>query len=246
MTKDRLKSYSYSSLKEMARKEGIINYQNLPLEKLVEAVIEALEENRNDRIISNSIIIRGEEKKFDIFRDEEIESQDINEYSIPESYNETKIHIMLVEPLLAYAYWDLCEKDRLVYSNTVKQGKLMLRVHEKSNEDRIEDENIPDFFDIPVRLKDENWYINLPSHNSTYYIELILYMYGEERILCSSNKITGPPRTMEDIKTCQDCLSEDFLVLSGFYDFTDEPSDNSIPQRIISFLDNKYLIDTEN
>ncbi len=244
MTKDRLQSLSYAYLKEMARKEGIINYQNLPMEKLIEAVIEALEEDRNERIVSNNIVIRGEEKKYDIFRDEELESPDVNEYSIPETYNETKIHIMLIEPLLAYAYWDLSEKDRLVYSNTLKPGKLLLRVHEKACV-KCNEDNLPDFFDIPVRIKDENWYINLPSHNSSYYIELILFMYGEEKILCTSNTITSPAKTVEDIKAGDDFISEDLLLLTGFYDFDEESSDNRIPQRIISFLDNKYLTETE-
>ncbi|MCL2705770.1 MAG: hypothetical protein FWE72_06135, partial [Spirochaetaceae bacterium] len=63
MTRDRLKSLSYSSLKEIARREGIANYQNLPIGKLIESVIEALEENRNERIVLDNIIIRGEEKK---------------------------------------------------------------------------------------------------------------------------------------------------------------------------------------
>ena len=93
MTKDRLQSLSYSSLKELAKKEGILNYQNLSMEKLIEAVVEALEEDRSERIVSNNVIIRGEEKKFDIFRDEEIESQDPSAWSIPEIYKIGRAHV---------------------------------------------------------------------------------------------------------------------------------------------------------
>lgn len=245
MTKDRLQSLSYSSLKELAKKEGILNYQNLSMEKLIEAVVEALEEDRSERIVSNNVIIRGEEKKFDIFRDEEIESQDPSAWSIPEIYNETKIHLMLVEPLLAYTYWELSEKDKLVYSNTAKPGKLLLRVHEKSCH-KCEEENMPDFFDIPVRLKDENWYINLPSNNSSYYIDLILFMYGEEKILSTSNTVTSPEKVFEDLRNCPDCISEEILLLTGFYDFDSNSQQKNIPQRIISFLEDKYLGDTYN
>ena len=244
MTKDRLQSLSYSSLKEMAKHHGISNYQTLTMEKLIEAVIEALEEDRSERIVSNNIVIRGEEKKYDIFRDEEIESQDIKEYIIPETYNETKIHIMLVEPLLAYAYWDLSEKDRLVYSNTIKPGKLLLRVHEISSENK-NGEQLPDFFDIPIRIKDSDWYINLPSNNSSYCIDLILFMYGEEKILCTSNTVTSPAKTIENFKSCPDFINEDIQLLSGFYDFDKDSHDDMIPQRIISFIDNKYLSQTE-
>jgi len=246
MTRDRLKSLSYSSLKEIAKREGIVNYQNLPVGKLIEAVIEALEENKNERITLDNVIIRGEEKKYDIFRDEEIVSQDIADYPIPETYNESKVHLMLVEPLLAYAYWDFSEKDRIVYANTTKQEKLFLRVYEEVQDK--EEKNSPIFFDIPIKIKDDNWYINLPHKNACYYIKIILFMYGEEKILSTSNVITSPIKTIEDVNTDYALINDDILLLTGFYKFDYDMSQdtNTIPQRIISFTDDKYLNDNEN
>ena len=233
MTKDRLQSLPLSSLKEIARKKGISDYQNLHREKLIDIVIEALEEDRNERIILNNMAIRGEEKKYDIFRDEEIESQDTREYEIPSSYNETKIHLIMIDPLLAYAYWEMSDKDRASYNETAKPGKLFLRVHEISCI-VCEENDLPDFFDIPVRIDDNSWYINLPSNNSKYYIDLIQFMYGEEKILTTSNIISSPSRTIENI-------DEDLLLLTGIYDFKDDSFDDKIPQRIISMLSDKYL-----
>ena len=241
MTRDRLQSLSYSSLKEMAKREGIANYKNLPIGRLIETLIEALEEERNERITLDSIIIRGEEKKYDIFRDEEIESQDTADYSIPETYNETKVHLMLIEPLLAYAYWDFSEKDRIIYGNTTKHEKLILRVYEELHEEG--EEKSPNFFDIPVKIKDENWYINLPHKNAGYYIKIILFMGGEEKILCASNVITSPAKTIEDGKREYAHTNEDILLLTGIYNFDEDASQDSIPQRIISFSDDKYLND---
>ena len=246
MTRDRLQSLSYSALKEIAKKEGIVNYQNLPIGKLIEAVVEAIEEDKNEKITSDNIIIRGEEKKYDIFRDEEIVSQDIADYTIPETYNESKVHLMLVEPLLAYAYWDFSEKDRMIYANTTKQEKLFLRVFEEFNEK--EEKNSSNFFDIPIKIKDDNWYINLPLKNARYYIKIILFMYGEEKILCTSNIITSPMNTIEDVNTNYALINEDLQLLAGFYKFDDDMSQdtNTIPQRIISFTDDKYLNDSDS
>lgn len=250
MTKDRLQSLSFSALKEIAKKEGIINYRNLPIEKLIEVVIETLEEERNERITSNNTVIRGEEKKYDIFRDEEIESQDENEYSIPDTYNETKIALVLVEPLLAYAYWDFSEKEMLLYTNSSRHNRLILRVHEifmeESKAAREEEGDlsaVPDFFDIPIKMKDRKWYINLPSCNTKYYTELVIFHQKEEKILCTSSTIISPAKTIEDIKNCPDFISEDLQLLAGFYDFDDEldKKEDVIPQRIISFIDDKYL-----
>ncbi len=244
MTRDRLQSLSYSSLKEIAKREGIANYQNLSMSKLIEAVVEALEEDKNERITLNNIIIRGEEKKYDIFRDEEIESQDITNYAVPETYNETKVHLMLVEPYLAYAYWDFSEKDRMVYANTSKHEKLFLRVFEELHEKP--GDNSLNFFDIPVKIQDEKWYINLPHKNASYYIKIILFMYGEEKILCTSNIITSPARAIEDVKSDYALTNEDVLLLAGLYNFDEDMPQNSIPQRIISFTDDKYLNESDS
>ena len=240
MTKDRLQSLSYSSLKELAKKTGITGFQNMETEKLMEAIIEALEEERNERIVLNSMAVRSEEKKFDIFRDEEISTMYDDEYHIPDSYNHSRVQMILVEPLLAYAFWDLSDKDRTVYMNTAKPGRLMLRIHEKTCPCE-ENGELPDFFDIPVKLKDSSWYINLPAHNSCYYIELIQFMYGEEKILCTSNTIKSPFKTVEDIESSSEFINEDILLLTGVYDFGVGSFDDRIPQRIISFLDDKYL-----
>lgn len=235
MTKDRLQSLPLSSLKEIAHKKGITDYENLHREKLIEVVIEALEEDRNDRIIHNNMAIRGEEKKYDIFRDEEIEAQDKTDYDIPSSYNETKVGLILVEPQLAYSYWEISDKDKAACQETSRSGKLFLRVHELSCT-VCEENNLLDFFDIPIDIDDNSWYINLPSYNSGYCIEFINIMYGEEKILAKSGVIESPAKTIHNI-------DEDLLLLTGVYDFEDDSDQQKIPQRIISLLSEKYLND---
>ena len=235
MTKDRLQSLPLSSLKDIAKKMGISDFESLHREKLIDVVIEALEEDRNDRIIHNNMAIRGEEKKYDIFRDEEIEAQDKTDYEIPSSYNATKIGLILIEPQLAYSYWEISDKDKASYNETSRSGQLFLRVHEISCSS-CEENNLPDFFDIPIDIKDNSWYINLPSYNSRYYIEFINLMYGEEKVLAASGVVESPSKTIDNI-------DEDLLLLTGVYDFEDDSDEQKIPQRIISMLSEKYLND---
>ena len=238
MTKDRLQSQPLSSLKDIAKKMGISDYENFHREKLIDVIIDALEEDRNDRIIHNNMAIRGEEKKYDIFRDEEIEAQDKTVYDIPSSYNETKVGLILVEPQLAYSYWEISEKDKAAYNETAKSGKLFLRVHEMSCA-VCEENDLPDFFDIPIEIDDNSWYINLPAYNSRYYIEFINLMYGEEKVLAKSGIIESPAKTIHNI-------DEDLLLLTGVYDFEEDSANQKIPQRIISLLSEKYLNDYGN
>jgi hypothetical protein len=254
MTRDRLQSLSYAALKEFLIREGIKNYENLPIGKFIETVIEAIDEKRNERIISNNVVIRGEEKKYDILRDEEIEPYENISIEIPKTYLTTKVQLILVEPFIAFAYWDFSEKERLAFINTTKHVKLFLRVFEKpvikdstaidlKNTTAKNDTNDgePDFFDIPVKVKDESWYINLPENNRSYFCELVLSVNNEQKILCKSNTITSPEKTFKDIKEAGNFIDEDILFLSGIYNFGEEDNDNPIPQRIISFLNNKYL-----
>jgi hypothetical protein len=133
----------------------------------------------------------------------------------------------------------------MIYANTSKQEKLFLRVYEELQEK--EEKNSSNFFDIPIKIKDDNWYINLPHKKACYYIKIILFMYGEEKILCTSNVITSPAKTIEDANTDYALTNEDMLLLAGFYKFDEETSQtNTIPQRIISFTDDKYLNDNNS
>ena len=72
VTKERLQKLSLPSLLRIASNEGIKEAKELPREELVELILEAMAEERYERERSNNTAIRIEEKKYDIFRDEEL------------------------------------------------------------------------------------------------------------------------------------------------------------------------------
>ena len=113
------------------------------------------------------------------------------EVELPESYNETRVVLMLRDPSWAFAYWDLKDTDRRDFQRSESFEGLMLRVYTMDDpESGLGDARQQ--FDIPVTLLDERWYINLPDQETYYKLALVAAADGEERSLAVSNAIVVP------------------------------------------------------
>lgn len=237
MTEARIRALSYKDLKEYALKVGVKNPHMFERESLCELVLEAIEEDKSEREIFNNAAIRVEEKKYDVNRADDEHPADAQDAVLPERYNETKITLLLRDPQWAFAYWDI--QDTLLHAYKRKPGfdKMFLRVYELSPGDLAM--KVLDFFDIPVKLSDTQWYINLPRAGRDYYLELMVLLQGEEKSLCRSNIITSPKKTILDaVHEVREASSlDDLMVLYGFYTAGESSYTNAIPQRILSMID---------
>lgn len=232
MTRERLQSLSPDELSRLSDKIGMDSDPEMDRDALIDSILEALEEDRVEREQLNNYVIRVKEKKYDISQNEELDFSDEEEYEVPEKYNETKIMLLLRDPLWAFAYWDIKDVD----NDKFKNSSLFLRVHKK-----MESEKVLDFFDIPVSISDRSWYINLPEANSDYYVEIITTMFGSEEVLSKSNHIHSPRTELGQLNDSAALDNEKILLFSGLYDVSESSSVSKIPQRIISMLDNQYL-----
>lgn len=237
MTEDRIKSLSNKDLKELALKVGVKNPQIYTREALLDLVLEAIEEDQTERELFNNSAIRVEEKKFDITRSEEGVPAGDNSFELPERYNETKIALLLRDPQWAFAFWEIQDSLLAVYKRKPGLEKTFLRVYELSPNDIMM--KVLDFFDIPVKLTDSHWYLNLPRPGRTYYIELIALAQGTEKVLCRSNSISSPRKTILDaVHDAKNTSSLDnMMALYGFYTGEEFSINNAIPQRILSMMD---------
>lgn len=239
MTRERLQVLSIASLREIAGRSGIQVDEKINKDMLIEQILEAMEEDKTDRENSNNTAMRIKEKKFEILKDEEIEPQDKGEYTLPPTYNETKIVLLLRDPLWAFTYWDLEKSDYDSITNAETKNRLLLRVYECM---AATQETKGVVFDIPVKKTDRSWYINLPRTGSSYYIEFISKMNGAEIKLCSSNKVHSPRMTLgAKISPNTDETLQEILAVCGLLDIDESSSAIGIPQRIISLLDTQYL-----
>ncbi|MDC7228547.1 MAG: DUF4912 domain-containing protein [Spirochaetales bacterium] len=241
MTEERLQLLPEDFLREIAVKEGISINENIDKQDLIDLILEAIEEDRAENVMANNPAMQIKERKFDITLNEQFDF-DEDQYPLPESYNETKIVMLLRDPAWAYTYWDIKDSEiaSLKFGNL--SGKLNLRVYEMGKAE-FSKANIQDFFDIPVQIEDGSWYINLPRTGIYYCVELILKGSESEKVLCRSNFVKSPQWEVGELDLHKDLKGSgnDLLLVAGVYDLSAAEAAGKIPQRIISMIDSEFL-----
>jgi hypothetical protein len=241
MTEERLQLLPEDFLREIAVKEGISIGDSVDKQELIELILDAIEEDRADKVLANNPAMKIKERKFDITLNEQFDFEE-DQYPLPEKYNETKIMMLLRDPAWAYTYWDIKESEIEAVRVGAASGSLLLRAYELLEPEKIK-ANINDFFDIPLSIEDSSWYINLPNQGVYYCVELILAVDEAEKVLCCSNIIISPFWEIGEVDDSRQLKGSgnDLLLVAGVYDLSVSEARKKIPQRIISMIDNEYL-----
>lgn len=242
MTRERLQSLSEEVLTNIARREGIFNHDDAEREELIDLILEAMEEDRSERESTNNAAIRLENKKYEIVKDEEIILSSQDDYTLPEYYNDTRIVILLRDPLWVYAYWDINKSQMEKMKEEPFFEGFFLRVYQ-FNGTVFDQSKIEDFFDIPVDEGDDSWYINLNQTGIDYCVELRCRVMHKDQLLAVSNAVHSPlgyfARNQEEFFNEPDTM---MLMLSGLWNYEEgETVREEIPQRIISILDSHNI-----
>jgi len=230
----------------LAKREGIhfgeeeLTYSDR--KRLVDEILDALEEDRAERLAANNSAMRSKAHKYDIFLDEELECREGEVFSIPGRYNETRIVLMLRDPLWAFAYWDIQDVKLAALKEEPYYEGLFLRVYEFSSAVPSKD-HVIDYFDIPVREEDDSWYISLPKPGGFFCVDLRGKSLHGDSLLCRSNMIKSPlgyiAENKEDFLSSPDQMK---ILLSGLWDFQgDTDEEGRIPQRVMQILDYQDL-----
>jgi uncharacterized protein len=235
-----LSDASFDALLRLADNYGAEVPENVTRDELEEIVAEALEEWQLEHQSGNNHSVRMEETKYDVQAVFELEHQNADEIELPESYNETRIVLMLRDPSWAFAYWDLREKDRLTFQNSDGLEGLVLRVY-RMNDPKTRLEDAEQQFDIPVTLLDSRWYINLPDQETLYRIALVAVTDESDRLLALSNAIAVPRGTIADPQDDCEPLREAIIAQTGIHELDLQPIGKRIPQRIIDLVDEDLL-----
>ncbi|HOV62546.1 MAG TPA: DUF4912 domain-containing protein [Spirochaetia bacterium] len=238
MNRDQLQTLSFEELKELAMEEGVALIRPLDKDTLIEQLIELYSEDEDEAENNPAMIIK--EKTFDLTKADQNTSAEMNQvWELPERYNETKVMLLLRDPNWAFAYWDIKDADIELYRDNPLFKGLFLRAYRFSDSSSKQH---AEYFDIPVKLQDMSWYINLPEQGMNYFVELRVRFQSEERVLCTSNTISSPLERIHEGMD-QDAFrnsGNDYLLLSGLYGFGDSSSLVQDSKKIISLLDNQY------
>ena len=234
MDRERLRVLSFEALQDIAHRSGVADFDDTEKETLIDQILEALEEERTDRMSSNNIEMLVKEKKFELGLNDGFDEADPDEYVLPDGYGKTLVTLLMRDPSWAFAYWDLSDR----HAQEAEEGELGLRVYVRSADipgDRA------DYFDIPIRNADRKWYFNLPRTGREYYVELIVTTQSHVTVLCRSNSIHSPEASIVDLNNAVGERYISILSVAGVERRDDTIRQGGIPQRIISLLDTQYL-----
>jgi len=208
---DKLETLSLEALYALADRMGLDLPPGLERPFVMEEIVDALEEDSEDRRAAHGEAVHVDEKKFSGagFDDFEIEANTAP--ALASRYNETMIRALVRDPSWAFAYWDISDAERSSLRGEDGSPSLFLRVTELSDQD----EGRRDFFDIPIADDDLQWYINLPRPGVRFRIDLCARTQqgGKNKVLARSNELRSPRQAL----TVAECEGElvRFLRLSG-------------------------------
>jgi hypothetical protein len=238
MTKDRLNTLSYNELSMIAEKGNINVMQDMDKESLVSVIFEALEEERLDREGNNNLTIQIEAKKYAVSQDQELFLDFGGDIELPKRYEETRLVLMLRDPSWVFCYWDI--EDRILdeLRENREYSGLVLRVTELAANDWGKDTAV-DWFDIPIQFGDLRRYINLPSEDTFYGVEIFAQLGEKESLIARSNIVESSRDYVAPMPETEDSRRDLLIELSG--SSTDvgtfpgtEYADFDNPQRILS------------
>jgi uncharacterized protein len=236
-----LSDASFEALLRLADNYGADVPENVTRDELEEIVDEAAEEWRLEHRRANNHPVRVEETKYDIQATGSLERWAEEEVELPDSYNETRVVLMLRDPSWAFAYWDLREAERSEFLRSEVFDGLVLRVYSMdSAETKLADAR--QRFDIPVTLLDSRWYINLPDQETLYRLALVALVDGRERSLAVSNVIAVPRGMIAETSESDEArIGDEIIAQTGIQDLDLPATGRRIPQRILDLIDEDLL-----
>ncbi len=229
---DKLGQLTDEELLFLADKIGLNLPPGLDRVFVLEEIMEAFDEESEERRFSHDAPGHVEEKKFagtgfQTLAPSAAQSQS----NLSESggrYGDTMIHALARDPGWVFAYWDIAERMR---SSDAEEGQpgLCLRVCEVApgHDPR------KDFFDIPVSHNDYQWYINMPHPGSRYRIDLCVQSGGKTKTLARSNEVALPRQYADTEVWCEDSDTHTLILLSGSRELNITPPERGNPCRIL-------------
>jgi hypothetical protein len=231
---ERLTGLSIEALYTLAEKMGL----DLPpgLEKIfvVEAILEAFEEDSQDRKSSGETATHIEEKKYCGSELDGIDASIDAAPCISNHYNETAIHMIPRDPEWAFVFWDIRDHDLDGICGVSEHAGLFLKVNLNPDVDG----QVQDSFDVPVGNDDDHWYLQLPEPDMAYRVDLYARCGSKHVLLARSNCIHTPRAFMSDNLEDMDEMAAELAVLSGLDRILPRQMPERHPSRILGgFVD---------
>ncbi len=126
---------------------------------------------------------------------------------LPDSYGHTRLVMMVVNPYLVCAYWEVSPEKLAAARQEVRgeAARVVLRFYEVEDGASAGEPPAP-WFDVDVDLRPRNWYVDLWSADKTYYAELGLRGDDGQLVPLARSNLIRTPRARPVVK-----VEEDFM-----------------------------------
>ncbi len=223
-------SLSTTELQYIAQQEGVKSWKDLDREELIDALEEAFgeQDDENLQTIKGKINRNRYCNSLTSYRGN---SHPVNGLpgteSLPDSYHDTSIHLLLRDPQWAFAYWSFSSHllEEIVDDEGAPLGSFFLRVSQTPLGGGEESA-----YDITIDTDDQQWNINLPQMGASYAVDLCWRdKRGEEQSLARSNSVeVAQPYWEGKAGQVQDDLSLFYIHFSSLVTREGEIIDNAI------------------
>jgi hypothetical protein len=111
---------------------------------------------------------------------------------LPAEYGQTRLVLLVVDPYLVHAYWEVAPEKLRQAKKLAGQAKPVLRFHRES--ERAPGAAEADSFDVAVDLQSHNWYVHLWSPEESLYADLALKRNDGTFIRLVRSQVVHMPR----------------------------------------------------
>jgi hypothetical protein len=178
---EHLRALTTEALYQLADQMELSLPPDLPRALVIGEILDAYEEELSDRKEHSSESTLIEEKKFSI--SEFQPAYHPGGLGLCDRYNETRVHLLPRDPEWIFAFWDVNDIELEGLREESGYGGLFLRVCIAGSSD---------YFDIPVKEGDADWYVHTGGISTTYRIDVCAHVAGKVRILARSETVKTP------------------------------------------------------
>ena len=180
LSRNTLETLTSSQLIDLADEYGIDIPDNLNRQFIIEELIEVAKEIDENSNYKETI---------------KVSDDAVNTIAteLPESYNETKIDVMLRNPVSLFVYWDFSE----VQLKQLKSNKISIYL-QISFFDSMEAEKPEDTFEIQINSEDREQYILIPGGKKFVRVDLMQNTTSSmDAVLAVSSRLSIPQGSEE-------------------------------------------------
>ena len=176
-----IESLSDNELRNIAQQEDLEDWESLSREDLIEGLEELYGE---DEELPEGNSANSKKKYVNTLTD--VQSDNVLSLPgvdrLPESYNDTSVHMVLKDSDWAYVFWSLSPQQ---LSELEESGSsLILRNTRLDGSDAPVAE-----YDIDITAEDSSWTVELPYAGFRYRVSLVAVSGDRQTVICTSNTL---------------------------------------------------------